>query len=150
MHWEECRTNGSVCPQTGSGEESSREIAASVSAGALPGVVMATAPAGARAASPRGLSATGQTLPASRGRRGTGGEAKRGQPLGKVRGHGLGAAGRRQAMPFRPRLWRGSDRYRRGSTRGPADAGRVCCENCEPQGRVFLGVPPLLRAGRGR
>lgn len=45
-----CRTDGGVpAPQTGSGEEgsgeeSSGEIAASVSAGALPGVVMATAP----------------------------------------------------------------------------------------------------------
>lgn len=87
------------------------------------GVVMATARAGARAASPRGLRATERTPPCPRGcggRWGTGGGAEREEPVGSVGGCGLGAAGRGQP--------RGGDSPVPAEERGPVAAGRGCCE----------------------
>lgn len=137
---------GGPAPQTDSGEESSGETAASVSAGALPGVVMATAPAGARAASPQGLPAKRRTLLVPRGyggKRGTGGGAERGEPLA-----GWGDAGwGRQVGSAVPDRYHGQPGT--GGGAGTAAAGRGCCGTSEPRGLAFPGGASAPAGGEG-
>lgn len=137
----DCRTNADRVPAAARSANRQRGGRSSVR---FYGVVMATARAGARAASPRGLRAKGGTPPCARGcggRWGTGGGAEREEPVGSVGGCGLGAAGSGQP--------RGGDSPVPAEERGPVAAGRGCYENCELQGLAFPGDPSAAARGKG-